>query len=63
MSGAHQEYIIEYYRQGRYIRVSAVDPISYREVSIVGDPATPQAQLARLAVQKLEYVLEKEKRG
>ena len=49
--------LIEYVKVGAYVKVMAVDPVSYEEVSIVGDPKTPSDTLAREAVKKLEFVL------
>lgn len=50
-------YIVEFIAQGRFVKVTAIDPVSGREVSMVGDPAQGQDTLKRLAVRKLEYVL------
>ncbi len=55
--------LIEFVRVGAYIKVMAVDPVSYEEVSIVGDPKTPGSTLAREAVKKLEYVLARRRAG
>ena len=52
-----KEIIIEFHRVGAYVKVSAVDPETLTEVSIVGDPAAGEAALKRVAVQRLEYVL------
>ena len=49
--------IIEFHRVGAYVKVSAVDPRSLTEVSIVGDPAAGEAALTRAAIRRLEYVL------
>ena len=51
--------IIEFIRIGAYVKVSAVDPLSMVEVSIVGNPASGEAMLKRTAIRKLKYVLEK----
>jgi hypothetical protein len=51
--------IIEFIRVGSYVKVSAVDPLSMVEVSIVGNPASGEAMLKRTAIRKLKYVLEK----
>ena len=32
------EVLIEYHRVGAYVKVSAIDPVTRTEVSIVGDP-------------------------
>ncbi len=52
-----KEVIIEFHCVGAYVKVSAIDPDSLTEVSIVGDPQAGEAMLKRLAVQRLEYVL------
>ena len=49
--------LIEFVRVGAYMKVMAVDPVSFEEVAIVGDPKTPSDTLSREAVRKLEYVL------
>jgi hypothetical protein len=56
MSG---DYIIEFKPQGRYVRVTAVDPITGTEAVMVGDAAQPQSTLERLAVRKLEFLLKR----
>ena len=57
------EYLVEFQQVGNTVKVSAVDPVTNIEVSIVGDPAASQDELTRVAVQKLEYVLAKRARG
>jgi len=42
------------------MKVSAIDPVTLREVCIVGDPRMSRERLTNVAVQKLEYVLAKE---
>jgi hypothetical protein len=56
---ADEAYIIEFLRVGAYVKVSAVDPASLTEVSIVGDPAAGEELLTRTAVRKLERVLDR----
>lgn len=51
--------IIEFVRVGAYVKVSAIDPVSLVEVSIVGNPASGEATLKRTAIRKLKYVLDK----
>ncbi|MGE4221139.1 MAG: hypothetical protein AB7G39_16965 [Alphaproteobacteria bacterium] len=53
-------YIIEFVAVGRYVKVSAVDPRTGTEVSIVGDPMRGEAALRRVAAQKLRFVLSKQ---
>ena len=45
--------IIEFVRVGSYVKVSAVDPVTLVEVSIVGDPATSETTLKQTALKKL----------
>ncbi len=60
MSG--KDIIIEFHPQGSFVKVSAMDPASLTEVSIVGDPARGEPYLKQLVLQKLRYVLAKEGR-
>ncbi len=55
--------IIEFYQVGAFVKVSAVDTATLTEVSIVGDPARGEEALKRAALQKLEYVLERRRKG
>ncbi len=55
-----REALIEFHQVGAYVKVSAVDPDTLTEVSIVGDPAAGQAALERAALRKLEYVLKRD---
>lgn len=52
--------IIEFVAVGRYVKVSAIDPRTGTEVSIVGDPMRGEAALRRLAAQKLRFVMGKQ---
>ena len=51
--------IIEFIQVGAYVKVSAIDPISSMEVSIVGDPSASQEILKRNVLKKLNFVLSK----
>ena len=51
--------IYEFIRIGGSVKVTAVDPVTYTEVSIVGSPLVSDAELMRLARRKLHYVLAK----
>ncbi len=57
------EVIIEFYRVGTFVKVSAVDTATFIEVSIVGDPTRGEEALKRAVLQKLEYVLERRGKG
>jgi len=52
-----QGYIIEFHRVGNAVKVSAMDPRTLTEVSIVGDPGAGDAELTRIAVRKLEFMI------
>ncbi len=49
--------IIEYAPQGAYVRVSAFDPRTLTEVSIVGDARAPKAHLEAIVLRKLKRML------
>ena len=51
------EYIVEFIAHGRSVKVSAVDPETGTEVSIVGDAALPRDKLAQEAIKKLKYMM------
>jgi hypothetical protein len=55
--------IIEFLPQGRFVKVSAMDPQTLTEVTIVGDAARGEEQLKRAALNKLRYVLERDGGG
>ncbi len=52
--------IVEFVNIGSRLKVNAICERTGREVSMVGDPKAPRAELERLAVQKLKYVMDKE---
>ena len=61
MASLDKRVIIEFVKVGAYVKVSAIDPTTKVEVSIVGDPSMSQTTLERTVVQKLKYVLNKRK--
>ena len=60
MSGGGQEYLLEFHRIGNSVKVTAIDPITGREASIVGPANAGKAYLSRTAVRKLQYVMAKD---
>lgn len=54
--------IIEFIQVGAYVKVSAVDPVSLVEVSIVGDPSVSRNILEQNAIKKLKFVLSKKQK-
>ena len=61
-AGTLNEVIIEFLRIGNAVKVTAVDPESLIEVSIVGPPDAGEEMLKRTAIRKLEYVIDKNRR-
>ena len=59
--GRGGEIIIEFHYVGNAVKVSAIDPVTLTEVSIIGSPESGEEILKRTAVRKLEYVLAKNK--
>ena len=62
MVSPDERVIIEFVKVGAYVKVSAIDPTTRVEVSIVVDTLVSQAKLEQTAVQKLKYVLNKRKK-
>lgn len=60
---SESSYIIEYVAIGNSVKTTAIDPITMREASIIGATSTPKKQLAKLAVRKLVYMLEKDNKS
>jgi hypothetical protein len=50
---------VEFVVQGNFVKVTAIDPVTGTEASIVGPASASQAILAENARRKLEYVLKK----
>ncbi len=57
MPGPVREVLFEFYQVGNAVKVSAVDPETMTEVSIVGAPSMTEDMLKRAALRKLDYVL------
>lgn len=53
-------FLVEFIQIGLSVKVSAIDPVTGREVSIVGPATASRYQLSQVAVNKLKYVLAKE---
>ena len=56
-----KEVLLEFHRIGNAVKVTAMDPETMVEVSIVGPPDAGEEQLTRTAIRKLEYVLKKQR--
>lgn len=59
MNDAPAQYLVEFVVIGASVKVTAVDPVTLREVSIIGPARVSKKMLARQAVRKLEYMLSK----
>ena len=56
-----QDIIIEFIRIGNSVKVSAMDPATLTEVSIVGPANAGEETLTHNVLRKLEFVLAKNK--
>jgi hypothetical protein len=56
---AGREVILEFQRLGNAVKVTATDPETLVEVSILGPVRSSEAELTRAALDKLDYVLRK----
>ncbi|MDR3516915.1 MAG: hypothetical protein P4M00_13960 [Azospirillaceae bacterium] len=54
-----REVIFEFKKFGRSVKVTVLDCETLLEVTIVGDAAAGEAQMKKIGLQKLEYMLEK----
>ena len=55
----NQGYIIEFHQVGNSVKVSALDPVTLTEVSIVGAANMTEAYLTQSVIRKLEFRLAK----
>ena len=55
----NQAVLFEFSAIGNSVKVSAVDPVTLREVSIIGPVTAGEEALKRAALQKLHYVLDR----
>lgn len=53
------EALIEIRRVGNAVKVTALDPVTLTEATIVGSPQDGEETLRRTAMQKLRYLLNK----
>jgi len=56
---AGREVILEFQRLGNAVKVTATDPETLVEVSIMGPARSTEAELRRAALDKLDYMLRK----
>lgn len=54
-----REVLFEMRQVGNYVRVSAIDPRTNIEITMVGDPSVGDAILKQTAMLKLRYVIAK----
>lgn len=58
-----REVLFEFQRHGNVVKVTAIDPVTNTEVSMVGHPRYGEALLKRIAIRKLIYVIAKNRRA
>lgn len=59
LPGNLREVLFEMVEVGHGLRVSAIDPVTRTEVTLVGDPRATDHEIKRVAVQKLWYAIQK----
>ncbi len=59
MNTPRREIYVEFVVKGAFVKVTAIDPETGLEGSIVGPSSAPQNVLAQQARRKLEYVAKK----
>ena len=59
--GSKGDVLLEFYRLGNAVKVSAVDPVTMTEVSIQGSATADERALRQAAIRKLLYRLRKDK--
>lgn len=57
-----KEYIVEYIALGNSMKVTAFDPETLKEASVVVPLGMPKSESGQLAVRKLTYLLTKRKK-
>jgi len=55
--------IFEFITVGAYVKVTAVDPVTGTEATIVGDPMRGELALRQVALRKLKYIMDKQRTG
>lgn len=55
------EAIIEFRRIGHTVKVSAVDPVTQLEVSIIAPATSSEREMSAAAIKKLQYMLARQK--
>lgn len=58
-----REVLFEFRRVGKFLKVTAIDPYTNTEVSMVGNPRYSKELLQRVATRKLAYVIAKRRRA
>ncbi|MBM3485492.1 MAG: hypothetical protein FJX67_02495 [Alphaproteobacteria bacterium] len=57
------EVLLEFHRIGNAVKVTAIDAATLVEVSIVGAARSSEAELTRIAINKLTYVISRRRDG
>lgn len=59
MAGNAPPFIIEFYKLGNSVKVSAIDPVTTKEASVIAPTNLSKNAMAELAIRKLKYILAK----
>ncbi len=54
---SEREIFVEFIVQGGFVKVTAIDPITGTEASVMGPSHSPREPLSDAALRKLRYVL------
>lgn len=57
------EIFVEFVVQGGFVKVTAIDPVTGTEASIMGPAGAARAALSDAAIRKLRYVIRKNNGG
>jgi len=53
----NENYLLEFIPNGRYMKLTVIDPVTGIEAVLIGDARQSREHLAKLAVQKLKRLL------
>lgn len=63
LPGNLREVLFEFRLVGRSMRVSAIDPDTLTEVTLIADPRTTEEEMKRVAARKLHYAIQKKRQA
>jgi hypothetical protein len=63
MPGGGREVLLEFQVQGAFVKVTAIDPLSGVEATIMGPVTAPRSTLETAAMRKLDFLRAKQSGG